>query len=81
MKIIKNEKTELEIEVEEDIGFLNLLVDRLLREENIEVAQYTKDHPMVGNPVLYIKTKSKAPKTVLKSALKELKKEVDGAKI
>jgi len=81
MKILKNEKTELEVEVEEDLGFLNLLVDRILREENVEIAQYTKDHPLTGNPILYIKTKSKSPKTVLKSVLKELRNEVNGARI
>lgn len=81
MKILKNKKTELEVEVEEDLGFLNLLVDRLLKEENVEIVQYVKDHPMTGSSVMYIKTKSKAPKTVLKSTLKELKKEIDGAKI
>ena len=81
MKILKNEKNELEIELEEDLGFLNLLVDRLLKDENVEIAQYSKDHPLVGNPVLYIKTKSKTPKTILKAVLKEMKKEVNGARI
>jgi len=75
---IKNEKkNEMEFVVEgEDHGFANLLTSELLKNEDVDIAQYDIPHPLTGNPVFYLRTKKGAPRTVLKKTIKLIKKEI-----
>ena len=73
MKIIKNEKKELEIEITgESHSLCNALRTVLMEDKNVESAAYVIDHPIIGQPSLYIKAKN--PRQSLKKATKTLQK-------
>jgi DNA-directed RNA polymerase subunit L len=73
MKIIKDEKNELEIEITgESHSLCNALRTILMEDKNVESAAYVIDHPIIGEPKLYIKAKN--PRQSLKKAAKTLQK-------
>ena len=75
--VISDKKNELEFELKgEDHTFSNLLVNKLLENEDVEIANYKIPHPLVGSPIFYIRTKKESPKSVLKRSLEELKKDL-----
>jgi DNA-directed RNA polymerase subunit L len=76
MKVIKDTKNELEIEITGETHTLcNALRKILMEDKNVESAAYVIDHPIVGQPNLYIKGKD--PKKSLKKAATTLKKRCD----
>lgn len=82
MKIIKESKNELEIEITgESHTICNTLRKTLMEDKDVESAAYTMEHPIIGEPKLYIKAKNprkslkKAAKTV-KSRCNEIKKQL-----
>lgn len=86
MKIIKESKNELEIEITgESHTLCNTLRKTLMEDKDVESAAYTMEHPIIGEPKLYIKAKNprkslkKAAKT-LKSRCNEVKKQVNTSK-
>lgn len=73
MKIIKDEKKELEIEITgESHSLCNALRKVLMEDKNVESAAYVIDHPIIGQPRLHIKAKN--PRQSLKKAAKTLQK-------
>lgn len=86
MKIIKDTKNELEIEITgESHTLCNTLRKTLMEDEDVESAAYTMEHPIIGEPKLYVKAKNprkslkKAAETI-KSQCDELKKEISTPK-
>jgi len=82
MKVIKETKNELEIEITgESHTLCNALRKTLMEDKDVEAAAYIMEHPIIGEPKLYVKAKNpkksleKAAKTI-KSRCDELKKEV-----
>ena len=76
MKIIKDTKNELEIEITGETHTLcNVLRKTLMADKEVESAAYSIDHPIVGEPVLYIKAKN--PRKSLKKAAETMKKQCD----
>jgi DNA-directed RNA polymerase subunit L len=76
-KVVSNKKDELKFELRgEDHTFSALLVDKLLDDKSVDIAQYNIPHPLIGEPVFYIKTKKGKPEAALKKALADLKKDV-----
>lgn len=76
MKVIKDTKNELEIEITGETHTLcNALRKALMEDKDVESAAYSIDHPIVGEPVLYIKAKN--PKKSLKKAAETVKKQCD----
>lgn len=76
MKVIKDTKNELEIEITGETHTLcNALRKALMDDKNVESAAYSIDHPIIGEPVLYIKAKN--PKKSLKKAAETIKKQCD----
>jgi DNA-directed RNA polymerase subunit L len=73
VNVLKKTPNELKIEVEgagHTIG--NLLQKRLLEEENVDFAGYDIPHPLVSNPIIYVRTKGKVkPEQVLKNAIEK----------
>lgn len=69
IKILKQEKEELEIEID------NLTIAELLRNElwneEVEVSAWKREHP-TKNPVLIIRTKGKDAKKVLLDAIEKI---------
>ena len=72
VKILKDEKNELDIEV----GSLTIaeVLRVYLNEEGAKLAAWKRDHP-TENPILHIEGDN--PKKLLKSAITKLEKEID----
>ena len=86
MKIIKDTKNELEIELEgESHTLCNVLRKILMEDEDVRAAAYVIEHPIIGEPKLYIRGKNprkslmKAAET-LKSRCEELKNLIKSVK-
>jgi DNA-directed RNA polymerase subunit L len=75
INVLKKTKNELKIEIEgEGHTFCNLLQHTLLEDENIEIAGYDLPHPLISNPLLYIRVKGgKTPEKALKKALEKIR--------
>ncbi len=72
MKIIKDTKNELEIEITgESHTLCNALRKTLMEDKDVEAAAYVVDHPIIGEPKLYLKAKD--PHKSLKKAAETLK--------
>ena len=72
MKIIIDNKNELEIEITgESHTLCNALRKTLMEDDEVEAAAYTVEHPIIGEPKLYIKAKN--PRKSLKKAAETLK--------
>lgn len=76
MEIITKKRYELEIVVEgESHTLCNALRKILMEDKDVKSAAYALEHPIVGEPKLYIKARS--PKKALKSAAVTLKERCD----
>ncbi|MGB9936421.1 MAG: DNA-directed RNA polymerase subunit L [Methanobacterium sp.] len=76
MKVIKDTKNELEIEITgETHSLCNALRKALMDDKDVTSAAYSIDHPIIGEPVLYIKAKN--PKKSLKKAAETIQKQCD----
>ncbi len=78
MKILKNEKNYVEIEMDEDLGLLNLIVDKLWKESGVVSCSVVKRHPYMEKPILIVEAKN--PKSAILGALKKVSKEIDEMK-
>jgi DNA-directed RNA polymerase subunit L len=73
VRILERGERSLKIEiVGEGHTFCNLLRDFLLRNTDVEFAAYRIDHPLVSNPVFYVRTKNKRPEEALKKAAEDM---------
>ena len=71
MKVIIDKKNELEIEITGETHTLcNALRKTLMEDKDVEAAAYVIEHPIIGEPKLYIKAKN--PKKSLKKAAETL---------
>jgi len=74
-------KTQDEMHVEiigEGHTFCNLLQNALLEDETVEIGGYSIEHPLVSNPIVYVKMKAKRkpekrPETALKEAAERIR--------
>lgn len=78
VKVLKASKKEIKVELEgEGHTFCNALQGILTTEESTEFAGYDLPHPLVGQPVIYVRMKtSEDPKGVLIKAAKTLSSEM-----
>jgi DNA-directed RNA polymerase subunit L len=76
---VKNEKgKEMQFTLKgEDHTFSRLLVDELLKDNSVEIAQYDIAHPLTGQPQFYIRMSKGTPRDALKKAAKSLKKHIN----
>lgn len=78
LKVLARTSDELRIEIEgEGHTFCNLLQKTLLEDDAIELAGYNIQHPLVSNPVIYVRMKAKRkpqkkPETALKEAAEKI---------
>ena len=73
VKMLKRTSNELKLEVE-GIGhtLCNLLQKRLLEDGNVALAGYDIPHPLVSNPIIYVRTKGDVkPEEALRKAVKK----------
>jgi len=79
MKVIKDTKKELEIEITgETHSLCNTLRKTLMEDDDVEAAAYVIEHPIIGEPKLYVKAKN--PKKSLKLAAETVKARCDELK-
>jgi len=76
VKVLEKKSNELEIEIEgEDHSFCNALQKTLLEDDTIEMAGYNISHPLVSNPIVYVRTKGqRKPETALRNAVEKIRK-------
>mgnify|MGYP006269732173 CR=1 FL=1 len=74
VKVLKRELNELRIEIEgEGHTFCNVLQKVLLEDDSIETAGYHIPHPLVSNPIIYVRTKGKRhSETALREAVEKV---------
>ena len=74
LNVIKKDKTLLEVEVKgESVGFVNLVKEELWNDKGVDEVAHIKEHPYMDEPKLYVKTKRKKPKGVIKNAIERIK--------
>ncbi|MEM2320527.1 MAG: DNA-directed RNA polymerase subunit L [Candidatus Bathyarchaeia archaeon] len=73
VRVLEKKENEVVLEIEgEGHTLCNLLESVLLEDEEVEFAGYTISHPLVGKPILRVRTKGKEPKEALKEALTKI---------
>jgi len=77
VKVLEKKPNELKIEIEgEDHSFCNVLQRALLEDDTIEMAGYNIPHPLVSNPIVYVRTKGqRRPETALRNATEKIRKQ------
>ncbi|MCS7140099.1 MAG: DNA-directed RNA polymerase subunit L [Candidatus Nezhaarchaeota archaeon] len=83
MKIRILEKDERSIKFEvigEGHTFCNLLRDFLARDPKVEFAAYKIDHPLVSNPIFFLRTRKGKPEEVLRDAAEEIIRSLEAFK-
>jgi len=75
VKVLEKGPNELRVEIEgESHTFCNVFQKLLLEDETVEMAGYDIHHPLVSNPIIYIKTKGKRhPETALREAAEKIR--------
>lgn len=75
IKVLEKTPTELKIELGgEDHTFCNALQKVLLEDETIEMAGYDLPHPLISDPIVYVRTKGQRnPEMALRDAAKKLR--------
>ncbi len=70
ISVLKKTANELKIEIEgTGHGLCNLLQKKLLEDKSVDMAGYDIPHPLVSNPVIYVRMKGAAkPEDALKRA-------------
>lgn len=80
LEFLVDEKGEIAVMLEGyDLGFANLLVEKLLQDKDVGFAAVEYAHPTRRTPVLRVKAKS--PKKAVSAALEELGKELSSLKL
>jgi len=75
LKILKQEKNELEIELD-NLTIAEVLRAYLQKDDDVRFAAWNREHP-TKNPVLLIKTKGKSAKKAVADAVALIEKEAD----
>ena len=71
-------KNEIEAQLDGvDLGYANLLVEKLLEDKDVSFAAVDYIHPTKRTPLLKVKAKGDVKKTIA-GALKEVEKEIKG---
>ena len=74
--ILERKSNELKLEIEgEGHTFCNVLQKALLEDDTIEMAAYDIPHPLISNPIVYVRTKGhRRPETALREAVKKIRR-------
>lgn len=77
VKILTNEKNVLEMELKgADPSLAQLLAEKLGQEKDVEFASSKVEHPLLGEPKLYVRMKKGEPAKLVLEKLEEIKNEV-----
>ena len=75
IKIIKEEKNLIEVEIE-NLTIAEILRVYLNKDSSVEFAAWRREHP-TKNPILKVETKGKGVKKALNDAVKAIEKDLD----
>ena len=75
IKILSNEKNEIEIELK-NVTLAEILRVYLNKDDSVDFAAWKRDHPTT-NPALKVKTKNKTAKKAIKDAVSAVTKDLD----
>lgn len=75
LKVLKNEKDEIEVQVD-DLTLAELLRVYLNKDSSVTFAAWKREHPS-EKPVLKVKTKGKTAKKAINDAANEATKDLD----
>ena len=83
VKVRKRDKQELQIVVNgEGHSFCIALQNFLLKDDSLEFTGYTIEHPLLGNPIISLRTKGRRrPENALIDATKSLNKTLEELKM
>jgi DNA-directed RNA polymerase subunit L len=75
IKVVEKTSNELKIEVEgEGHTLCNVLQKVLLEDDAIEMAGYHIQHPLIGNPIIYVHTKgNQKPEATVREAAEKIR--------
>jgi DNA-directed RNA polymerase subunit L len=83
IKVLKKTSDELRIEIEnEGHTFCNVLQKALLEDKSVEMAGYDIPHPLVANPIVYVRMKEgrkpdKKAETVMREAATKIRNQTE----
>lgn len=82
IEILEESKNKITFKVEgEDHTILNLLKEELWKDDNVKLAAYKVEHPLIGVPDMTVEVKAgNDVKKVIEDAVKRLVKKLDEAK-
>ncbi len=75
MKISIQEKNDKDLHIEIDVTDMTLLhplVEELLKDKTVDIAEYKLGHPELDSTVLHVRTKTGKPETAIKKAAKAI---------
>ncbi len=78
VKTIGKSDNMVRLELDADVGFVNLLRMQLWKRENVNFSAYRRDHPYVGKPQLIVKVSKGSPSKAIKDACKEIGEMAEG---
>ena len=78
IRILQETSNEISIEIQgEGHTFCNAFQKVLLEDDTVEVAGYNIQHPLISNPILYVRTKEKRePRKALFDAVSKLQERI-----
>ena len=77
IKIIEEKKNKIVFELDETHTFCNLLKKELQNDNNVKIATYSIDHPLIGKPRFIVETSGTDIKKTLIDAAKRIGKVSD----
>jgi len=77
LKVLRNEKDELELETD-SITIAEILRVYLNKDSSVTFAAWKREHP-TKNPIMLVKTKGKTAKKAVEDSVKEIEKDLKKA--
>lgn len=80
LKVVSKDKNSIEIEMDKDETFINPLKEKLLLNENVDIAICKTGHPLLDKPRIFVRVKKGKPADVLAKAVKDLENDIKSFK-
>jgi DNA-directed RNA polymerase subunit L len=75
--VLRKEKDVIELELEDiDQSLAQILAEKLNEDKDVEFAAFKVEHPLIGKPRIYLKTRKGDPAKLIESKLEMIRKEV-----
>lgn len=78
IKTVGKSDAMIRLELDADLGFVNLLRKQLWNRDNVTFSAFRRDHPYVGRPQLIVKVSKGSPSKALKDSCKEIEEMAEG---